>query len=162
MSALGKLARLRTEWWLMLLASAVLMGALVHAGGAARLDYLAYDLLLRTSTPADADWHGRDDIVIVAIDNRSLAEIGAWPWARDVQARLLEQVSRGTPRAVALDVLLSDARDPAADEPLARAITAGNVFLPLAFDVPGKNGAAFAAEPPLPLFVSTFPLTMTG
>lgn len=155
MSALGKLARLRTEWWLMLLASAVLLAALVHAGGAARLDYLIYDLLLRSSTPADADWHGhagRDDIVIVAIDNRSLAEIGAWPWPRDVQARLLEQVSRGTPGAVALDVLLSDARDPAADEPLARAIPAGNVFLPLAFDVPGKNGAAFAAELPLPLF----------
>lgn len=155
LTTLGRLAQLRTEWWLVLLASALMLAGLVRTGGAARLDYMVYDLLLRTGSTAPAA--PADNIVIVAIDNHSLDAIGTWPWPRDQQARLVTQILAARPRAVGLDVLLVDARDPAVDGPLARAIAGpapgpSRVYLPLAFNVPGPDGAPFSAEPPLPLF----------
>ena len=152
MTALSRLARLRTEWWLVLAASAMLLAALVRTDATARLDYLIYDLLLRSGGSQSGRAQG-DDILIVAIDNRSLTEIGAWPWPRTTQARLIEKLGAASPKAIGLDVLLTDAREPASDARLAAAIAgAGHVYLPLAFDVPGRDGRGFTAEPPLLIF----------
>ena len=41
---------------------------------------------------------------IVAIDSRSIAEIGDWPWPPGEIARLVKTVSRGEPRAIGLDL----------------------------------------------------------
>jgi eukaryotic-like serine/threonine-protein kinase len=41
-----------------------------------------------------------DQIAIVAIDDQSVANIGRWPWSRDVQAQLIEQISAGKPKAI--------------------------------------------------------------
>ena len=41
-----------------------------------------------------------DDIVIVAIDDASLQQVGAWPWPRAVMASVLDQISAAKPRAV--------------------------------------------------------------
>ena len=41
-----------------------------------------YDLLMKLK-PATTE---RDDVVIVAIDDASIAEIGTFPWSRDVVA----------------------------------------------------------------------------
>jgi eukaryotic-like serine/threonine-protein kinase len=41
-----------------------------------------------------------DQISIIAIDDISLANIGRWPWSRDVQAKLIEQISAGKPKAI--------------------------------------------------------------
>ena len=41
-----------------------------------------------------------DQIAIVAIDDLSIANIGRWPWSREVQAQLIEQISAGKPKAI--------------------------------------------------------------
>ncbi len=41
-----------------------------------------------------------DQIAIVAIDDNSIQNIGRWPWSRDVQAKLIEQISSGKPKAI--------------------------------------------------------------
>ena len=41
-----------------------------------------------------------DQIAIVAIDDQSVANVGRWPWSRDVQARLIDQISAGKPKAI--------------------------------------------------------------
>ena len=41
-----------------------------------------------------------DQIAIVAIDDQSVSSIGRWPWSRDVQAKLIEQISAGKPKAI--------------------------------------------------------------
>jgi eukaryotic-like serine/threonine-protein kinase len=41
-----------------------------------------------------------DQIAIVAIDDASIANMGRWPWSRDVQAKLIEQISSGKPKAI--------------------------------------------------------------
>ena len=49
------------------------------------------------------------DIVIVAIDNESLAKIGQWPWPRKIFAQGLKAMNAYPPRAVGFDVMLSEA-----------------------------------------------------
>jgi eukaryotic-like serine/threonine-protein kinase len=41
-----------------------------------------------------------DQIAIVAIDDQSVSNLGRWPWSRDVQAKLIEQISAGKPKAI--------------------------------------------------------------
>jgi adenylate cyclase len=52
------------------------------------------------------------DIVIVDIDERSLAEmspsVGRWPWPRSMHAELVEAIERQQPRAIVFDILFSD------------------------------------------------------
>ncbi|MEX1166988.1 MAG: CHASE2 domain-containing protein, partial [Hydrogenophaga sp.] len=66
--------------------------AILHAVGLMpmgvlqRLDHLAYDARLRSTMPATLDTR----VVIVDIDEKSLAEIGRWPWPRDRMAHLVD------------------------------------------------------------------------
>jgi len=48
-------------------------------------------------------------VLTVEIDEPSLAHFGQWPWPRDLLARLLENISRGGPSALALNILLPEA-----------------------------------------------------
>jgi adenylate cyclase len=53
-----------------------------------RLDHIIYDARLRMTMPGKGD----PLIVILDIDERSLGEIGRWPWSRDVVARLMDML----------------------------------------------------------------------
>lgn len=123
---------------LVLLASALALG-----GWAWRLDRLVYDfgLALWTRPPPP-------QIVIIAIDDASIAAIGRWPWRRAVHASLLQRLAAAAPRAIALDLVLSESDpDPNQDTLLAAALRqAAPVVLPLPFGV-----ASVAGAPPLAL-----------
>jgi CHASE2 domain-containing sensor protein/serine phosphatase RsbU (regulator of sigma subunit) len=45
---------------------------------------------------------------IVAIDDKSLATLGQWPWPRDLLAQLIDALARQQPAAIGLDVLLPE------------------------------------------------------
>jgi adenylate cyclase len=66
--------------------------ALLHAVGIARLDVtqrlddIIYDARLRATMPRTLD----ERIVIVDIDEKSLGEIGRWPWGRNKLAQLVD------------------------------------------------------------------------
>jgi adenylate cyclase len=47
-------------------------------------------------------------VTVLAIDERSLAAVGRWPWPRAVLADLVDRVSRAGARVIAVDVLLSE------------------------------------------------------
>lgn len=138
-----QLHRLATEWWLVALLSSAFVLVLVHGRATERLDDLAYDGLLQLET-REPD----SRILLVVIDNRSLREIGRWPWAREEHARLLDRISSGRPRAIIYDVLFIEPGP--GDDQLGRAIgRSGSVFLPLLLDAPGPDGARL--EPILPV-----------
>lgn len=115
---------------------ALLAFALAAGGWLWRADRLVYDAgqaLWRLPTP--------DEVVIVAIDDASIDAIGRWPWRRAVHATLLEQLTAVQPRAVVLDLVLSERDpDPRADELLAGALkAAAPVVMPVAWQViPGE------------------------
>lgn len=74
------------------------------------------------------------NLLVVAIDDASLQQVGPWPWPRSTHARLLDRLTAAGSRRVALDLVLSepDRRDSAQDAELAAAIRRnGQVVLPV-------------------------------
>src|SRR5262245_22503993 len=85
-------------------AAVVAILSVVRPGVIQALDLRAYDeLLRRTARPPTTGL-----VSIVAVDDKSIAEIGQWPWPRDVLARLVERVSALGARVIAFDVILSE------------------------------------------------------
>jgi CHASE2 domain-containing sensor protein len=69
-----------------------------------RFDDSTYDLLVRsarTTAPHSA-------VVIVDVDERSLAAVGQWPWRRDVVSELVSRLRTAGATAVALDVIFAE------------------------------------------------------
>lgn len=134
-------ARLYAEWLAVALVATLLVTALVLGRLTERLDHIVYDRALTASQRPPPD-----DIVIVAIDNRSLQAIGRWPWPRHVHAAALDRLAEARPRAIGYDVLFVE---PTADDAkLAAAVRRSPTYLPQVIDVPGPNGAAYAIALP--------------
>lgn len=94
----------------------------------------------------------RPDIVIVAIDEPSLARLGRWPWSRRVHAALVDALSAARVRAIGMDILFAepDTDDPEADRILADAIRrSGRVVLPV-LPERGAGAARIKVTQPLP------------
>jgi len=109
------------------------------------------DRMLQDNARAAMSQQPTDDIVIVAIDEKSLAAIGRWPWRRALHAELLRRIAEQSPRCIGLDLLLpeQDAAHPGDDVVLAEAMAdAGCVVLPLALQSIGPLQQELA---PLPL-----------
>jgi len=71
-----------------------------------------------------------DDVALVLIDERSLGELGQWPWPRSTHARLIEALNHSGARVIVFDVLFAEKSDPAEDAALVAAVKqAGNVVL---------------------------------
>ncbi len=108
-----------------------------------RLDNWLYDALI-TTFPTEAP----DDIVVVAIDENSLAGLGGWPWPRHVHARLLQNLTALGAGPVVMDILFTEAT---ADDPhLADAMRQhGQVILPL-YLAPGRQSDLLQEYLPTP------------
>lgn len=48
------------------------------------------------------------DIVIVAIDDESLAKVGRWPWSREKVADLIEKIDSAGAKTIGVDILFSE------------------------------------------------------
>ncbi len=53
----------------------------------------------------------RQEIVIVGIDDKSLQQIGSWPWDRSVFAEALKKIDSSNPSVVGVDVLFLESRN---------------------------------------------------
>ncbi|HTH78269.1 MAG TPA: adenylate/guanylate cyclase domain-containing protein [Ramlibacter sp.] len=91
-----------------------LVFALLHAVGALnigvlqRLDDIIYDARLRATMPRTLD----DRIAIVDIDEKSLSEIGHWPWGRNKVAQMLDELfDRQKIAALGFDVVFAEPDD---------------------------------------------------
>ena len=134
--------------WLGLLAALAIVAAVASLAGLLwRADLAIYDAAL-PSQPAP------DDVVIVAIDDASLAELGPWPWRRAVHAALLDRLRGYGVRAVALNIMFAN-RDPVApagDVALADAMRRGPpTVLPMIAEASPRPRAARDLEPVDPL-----------
>ena len=70
------------------------------------------------------------NIVIVAIDNNSIAKIGRWPWSRTNITDVLSQIAKGKPAAIGVDVAFLDSESDSVDNQLAETIgSLGNVVI---------------------------------
>jgi len=70
------------------------------------------------------------DVALVLIDDASLERYGRWPWKRSLLARVVRAASAERPKALGLDILLSEPEDESDDRELATALKdAGNAVL---------------------------------
>lgn len=78
-----------------------------------------------------------DNILIVAIDEKSLSEYGRWPWGRKLQAKLIDKIFAGQPKVVAVDIFYPESESPEADRMLADIFRAhkDKLVVALGFDV---------------------------
>ncbi|NJS35693.1 MAG: CHASE2 domain-containing protein [Brachymonas sp.] len=73
-----------------------------------RLDDIIYDTRLRATMPKTMD----DRVVIIDIDEKSLAEVGRWPWGRNKMADLVNELFDQQKIAIlGFDVLFAEADD---------------------------------------------------
>jgi CHASE2 domain-containing sensor protein/predicted Ser/Thr protein kinase len=79
------------------------------------------------------------DIVIVGIDERTLDQIGKWPWSHDRLAQLIFTISQGSPKVLVLDIFLPENIDEDTSGRTALLAdeihSAGNVILPIYFNL---------------------------
>ena len=94
-------------------------------------------------------------VVVVAIDGKSLQEIGYWPWPRAFHAQLLDRLRTAGAADVALDIDFSARSDPHDDQLLEDALRrwGGRVALPV-FKQPSLAPGEFVHSEPLPRFRS--------
>ncbi len=114
-----------------------------------RWDNLIYDATLSLwSQPAP------DDIVIVAIDESSLAALGRWPWSRRIHAHMVRHLSAEGAKVIAIDLIFaeSDSLDENADEALGEALAnSARVVLPLHLEQSRIQGQLIEQLPVPPL-----------
>ena len=90
-----KLSFWKADWFLGLLVAIVMLiaarGDLIQS-----LERKAYDLGVKAAsrTPSDR-------IAIIAIDDASIANIGRWPWSRDVHARMIDMLGGAKAKVIA-------------------------------------------------------------
>ncbi|MBP6020898.1 MAG: CHASE2 domain-containing protein [Burkholderiaceae bacterium] len=122
---------MQTEWLLVtatLLALTIALSYLASTTDLARLDHTFYDRVLSATMQEAAD----PDIVIIAIDDGSINQVGYWPWRRSIHAQLLDRLTQA--KVVGMDVVFNEVNPayPQDDATLALAIRQnGRVVLPL-------------------------------
>ncbi len=114
----------------------VLLSVLTHWTLSA--DSLVYDRFLAArKQPVSSD------IVVVEIDNASVAALGRWPWPRSVHAQLVDRLAKAGAAAIVYDVLFTE---PSPDDArFGAALHARPTFLPVLLS-PADESADGAAD----------------
>lgn len=131
----------RTDWFLgVVVVIAVFVFGRTGLGDG--LDSKAYDLGAQWSqkTPSDR-------IAVIAIDDQSIANIGRWPWSRDIHAKMIDLLSQSKAKVIGESVFFFEPqRDPGLDY-IDKLVQIYNKQVP-----PVAPGADAAATPPTPEF----------
>ena len=109
----------------LLLGLACLLCGSVLGGWTQRIDNPLLDALTERMASAPAQ-----DIIIVSIDDRSLSEVGQWPWPRSRVAALVDQIAAKHPHLIELDILFTEPSRENEDHALATSLAkAGNTVI---------------------------------
>ena len=81
------------------------------------------------------------NILIVAIDHKSIKKLGRWPWSRDVMATLIENLHKSGVKVTTLDIIFADPelKNINADEAFKRSLRHKDVILGYFFRNDLKN-----------------------
>ncbi|MDF2445803.1 MAG: serine/threonine protein kinase [Moraxellaceae bacterium] len=93
----------KSDW----LAGTVIVLALLFASVASdfidNIENYAYDLGVRASAQ-----EAGDKVAIIAIDDRSIENLGRWPWPRTRLADMIKSLQQGGAKAIGLPIILSE------------------------------------------------------
>src|SRR5260221_14311064 len=91
----------KADWFLGLVIAFALFGFARTSGFIPGLERWAYDLGVKMTSKNPSD-----KVAIIAIDEQSIANIGRWPWPRDVQAKLIEKLAAAKTKEVGNTVII--------------------------------------------------------
>ena len=117
----------------MAVAASVLLVVLLGSHATVRIDNAIYDLGTKFDRRSP-----RQDIVIVAIDAPSLAQVKQWPWPRRSEADVIAAIARDDPAALACYLLFMFPSTPQDDQAIHDAMVRTRTFIPL----PSQSAAA--------------------
>jgi eukaryotic-like serine/threonine-protein kinase len=92
----------KSDWFLGLVVALLVF----VAGGGDLLQSLerkAYDMGVQASSRSPSD-----QIAVIAIDDQSIANIGRWPWPRDVQAKMVDLLAGAKAKVIGYTVFFSE------------------------------------------------------
>jgi len=146
-----KTAFWKADWFFGLVIAIVLFGFARMTGFIPGLERWAYDLGVKMTSKTPSD-----KIAVIAIDEQSIANIGRWPWPREVQALLIDKLAASKAKVIGNTVFFFE---PQRDPGLAyveKMIEVYNKAYPgaVAPDIPGvapiggATPAAQSAQPP--------------
>jgi adenylate cyclase len=133
--------RLRREWFITMAIAISLLAFLVFGDVARSMGNVLYDHLMRLH-----GFKATQDIVIIAVDDRSLSELGGWPLRRDNYTKLIQALDddRYRPKTIGFDFLFLD---PTPDDvELSQVMQGLKTVLPLEFRVQEDRLASYWAE----------------
>ena len=88
--------------------------------------------MLRTSRNKLHQHKASGDIVLIAIDDASLKDVGRWPWPRRYYGQLIDRATAAGVDRIFFDVAVSTISDPKEDDIFAQALQrSGRVILPV-------------------------------
>ena len=94
----------KTDWFLGLIVAIVLSfasrGDLIQS-----LKRKAYDLGVQASSHSPSD-----KVAVIAIDDQSIANIGRWPWSREVHAKMIDILATAKAKVIGNTVFFSEPR----------------------------------------------------
>jgi serine/threonine-protein kinase len=90
-----KTAFWKADWLLGLVITIALFGFARVSGFIPGLERWAYDVGVRMTSKAPSD-----KVAVIAIDDTSIANIGRWPWPREVHAKLIEQLAAAKAKVI--------------------------------------------------------------
>ena len=143
---LRRALRRRRSWWLLSIGMVAFVSIVTLTQSLPRVDRMLQD-----NARAAMGQPPSGEIVIVAIDEKSLQAVGRWPWRRALHAELLRRIAADGPRCIGLNLLLTepDTEHPGDDAVLANGIAdSGCVVIPLALQV--RGGKAQSELLPVP------------
>jgi len=85
--------------WIILLVVSILMGIATSLGFFSGIERSAYDWGVRAS-----DLTPSNKIALIAIDERSIENIGRWPWSREVHAQMIDKLTEAEAKAIGYTV----------------------------------------------------------
>ncbi|HUQ29375.1 MAG TPA: CHASE2 domain-containing protein [Usitatibacter sp.] len=139
----------KADWFLGLVIAFALFGFARMSGFIPGLERWAYDLGVNMTAKNPSD-----KVQVIAIDERSLENIGRWPWPRDVQARMIDQLAAAKVKVIGSTVFFSEPQKDPGLVYVEKMLDVYNKAYPGAVaDVPGVSpigGATPAAQAALP------------
>lgn len=111
--------------------AALLALGLVASGALSSGELILRDWMLRLSRPRPA-LH----VAAVLVDEDAIRRVGAWPWRRELLARLVLEISKTGASGLVLDLLLPEPRE--GDEALAEALAGTSSILAAGIDDGGR------------------------
>ena len=93
----------KADWFLGLVIAIALFGYARVSGFIPGLERWAYDLGVKMTSKTPSD-----KVAVIAIDEQSIANIGRWPWPREVQAKLIDQLAAAKAKVIGSTIILSE------------------------------------------------------